>query len=213
MDKPSLILFAKVPIAGKVKTRLQSHLSPQQCAEVAKILLEESLKKATQAWRGQVILSVAQVGDDDLSHPFIQQLQAKYDCKLTVQPDGDLGQRMAETFALMDSPCVIMGCDVPHLDSAILNKAYQSLQQGESIIGPSEDGGYYLIGLQECRRSLFEGIKWGGETVFSETLRRAKKDQLNIELLEQTYDIDQWHDLLRAAKQIPGLAEFANNHL
>jgi len=84
-----LLLFAKAPIAGKVKTRLQSHCSPEQAATIAEILLEESIVKATQAWPGEVFISVGL----DIDHAFLQKMARQYPIKLTMQCDGDLGDR------------------------------------------------------------------------------------------------------------------------
>jgi len=105
-----------------------------------------------------------------------------------------------------NSPALILGCDVPHLDGEILSQAYDLLEQGQSVIGPSADGGYYAIGLQKPNVELFSNVAWGGEQVLAQTLDKAKQAKIEFDLLPQTHDIDEWQDLIKAANKVPKLA-------
>ena len=102
-DDIPLFIFAKVPIAGKVKTRLQSQCSAHQAAEIAKILLEESIRTVTKHWPGLVYLSVWL----DSGHAFIQSMSNKYSIGVVEQSEGDLGQKMHRTFEHYGYPCLL----------------------------------------------------------------------------------------------------------
>ena len=197
-----LMLFAKAPIAGKVKTRLQSHCSAEHAAKIAKVLLEESLIQATKYWPGKVILSVAL----DSEHPFLLSMCEKYSLELVVQCAGDLGQKMSATFDEFGYPAAIMGCDAPHIKAQDLQRAHQLLSAGQNVLGPSEDGGYYFIGLTSAQPVLFSGVEWGTSTVLETTLAHARKARVEFEMLSPLNDVDEWQDVQAVAKQLPNLA-------
>lgn len=204
MAEIPLILFAKAPIVGRVKTRLQSHCSPEQATEIAKILLEQTILKTSRAWPGEVLLSVWL----DHDHEFIQLMQARYSLKLVHQCEGDLGAKMAAAFDRFGYPAVVMGCDVPHIPDYCLAQAHQQLANGNDVIGPSDDGGYYLLGLQASQAALFHNMQWGVSSVLDQTLQTADQLELNFSMLEELNDIDEWSDLQKAAPQIPTLMRF-----
>lgn len=199
-----LLLFAKAPIPGKVKTRLQSHCSAEQAAEIACILMEESVRKATKHWPGPVYLSVWL----DHDHPFFRKLLSEYKIKMARQCDGDLGAKMQQALHEFGYPAAVMGCDAPHVSAATLKAAYQHLCKGESVIGPSEDGGYYLLGLTQQADDLFIEKDWGQATVFEQTRNSALKSNLVLTELATINDVDEWADLLQVMPLIPELADY-----
>lgn len=201
-DTLPLLLFAKAPIAGRVKTRLQSHCSAEKAAEIAQVLLEESIIQATLHWPGQVYLSVAL----DAEHAFLQKMVAQYSLKLIMQCDGDLGEKMQGGFSDFGYPAAIMGCDAPHILADDLVRAHDLLLSGQAVLGPSEDGGYYFIGLPQAEAALFKGINWGTSGVLESTLIQANKNSVKFIMLEPLNDVDEWDDLLAAAKILPRLA-------
>jgi len=173
-----LLLFAKAPIAGKVKTRLQSNCSAEQAAEIAKVLLEESIIKATGFWPGTVYLSVAL----DIDHVFLQEMLKKYSIELVSQAEGDLGAKMHHALESFGYPAAVMGCDAPHILGEDLKRAYSVLAEGKPVLGPSEDGGYYFLGLEKSQIKLFSKIEWGTSSVLKTTLKVAKEHNVNFEL-------------------------------
>ena len=199
-DMP-LLLFAKAPVAGKVKTRLMSHCSAEQAAEIAKLLMEASIKRACDAWPGQVYLSVWL----DLEHAFFIQMRNQYPIKIMSQCDGDLGEKMRHSLHHVGYPAAVMGCDAPHVLASTLQQAYETLRSGESVIGPSDDGGYYLLGLCGDADALFIDKLWGGNLVLKKTLASADLIDLNLKFLPQLNDVDEWGDLISAAQQVPSL--------
>ena len=204
MREIPLFLYAKAPIAGKVKTRLHSHCTPQQAAQIAQILLEESIKQASQYWQGEVILSVGL----DSQHPFLTTMCARYSIEMVAQCSGDLGEKMQHTFTQAGYPAAIMGCDAPHTSATTLQTAYQLLQESQSFIAPSVDGGYYLIGLAQAAPSLFNGPQWSSNTVRQTTLENAQQIALPLQQLAPLNDVDQWQDVLSVATLLPSLQDY-----
>lgn len=106
-------------------------------------------------------------------------------------------------FTAAGGPAAVMGCDVPHCPPEQLKKAYDLLSQGENVIGPCVDGGYYLIGLQVCQPALFSRIRWGRPDVLESTLQRAADHDTGFSTLIRLRDIDDYGDLRSAMEQLP----------
>lgn len=199
-----LILFAKAPIAGKVKTRLGSHCSDQQAADIAERLMQASIQRACEAWPGKVYLSVWL----DHEHPFFTKMLREYPIQILHQCDGDLGEKMRDALESQGYPAAVMGCDAPHVSLDSLQRAYRELAQGRSVIGPALDGGYYLLGLAERADRLFRNKTWGQNEVFAQTLLSARHLELELYQLSALNDIDEWPDLLEALKDLPTLRAY-----
>ena len=202
-----LILFAKAPVAGRVKTRLMTHCSATQAAEIAKILISATLRNARRYWPGRVILSVW----PDLRHPFIRHSVADRPAELVVQPHGNLGEKMHRSMQQYGYPAAILGCDAPHVSPAALQATWEHLQSGTPVIGPSHDGGYYLIGLAGDAPAIFDDIEWGTERVLAQTMQRADTVGLKFARLPELHDIDTWDDVLAAASELPELELYLQN--
>jgi rSAM/selenodomain-associated transferase 2/rSAM/selenodomain-associated transferase 1 len=120
------------------------------------------------------------------------------------QRGSDLGERMARAFADLfargHARVVLVGADLPTLPSGAIRRAHALLRRGaDLVLGPSEDGGYYLIGLQAPHPALFDGVEWGTPRVFEQTLARARALRLDVSLLSRWYDVDDPDSLRRAA--------------
>ncbi len=199
MKSPDLIIFAKQPVAGRVKTRLQSGYSAAQVAEIATFLIESTVQLATANWPSEVYLYVA----PDPDHPLFRRLAAEFHVHLATQADGDLGQRMSQALRegiARSGAAGILGCDVPHCPWQIVEQAHEHLANGRNVLGPTGDGGYYLIGLQQPQPALFEDIEWGGSRVAEMTLARAQAAGLIFEMLPRLEDIDTVDTLWTAAR-------------
>jgi len=203
-DSLPLILFAKAPIVGKVKTRLIPDCSAEQAAEIAKLLMEESIRRACESWPGSVYLSVWL----DLEHAFFKQMLRQYPIQIVQQCAGDLGEKMRNALATVGYPAAVMGCDAPHTLASTLQRAHDLLLNGQSVIGPSEDGGYYFLGLAIDADALFIDKPWGENQVLNKTLASAESIALTLTLLPELNDVDEWSDLLSAAKQVPSLQSY-----
>lgn len=201
-----LILFAKAPVEGKVKTRLTPRLTAKQATQVAEVLLEETIKLARQSWGGDIVLAVWPT----LDHPFIQYLSVEYKIECILQGAGDLGAKMHKGMQKMGYPSVVMGCDVPHCEPEVLSQVFQALQESKNVIGLTNDGGYYLLGLQRSCSAIFQSITWGSDSVSRQTLEVAQQERLAFHQLTQLNDIDEYEDLVAASSQVPALAQLLN---
>jgi rSAM/selenodomain-associated transferase 1 len=207
MRQPELILFAKQPLPGEVKTRLLPDYSPERAAEIAAFLIRATVELAASSWPGDVALHVW----PDVDHPLFQELAREFHIRLAPQAGGDVGARMLSALRAgveRHGCAAVMGCDVPHCGWDVLDLANDLLARGKNVLGPTEDGGYYFIGLQEARPELFENMPWGGNQVLPMTLARAEAAGMEFDLLAQLRDIDTARDLWLIAQKFEPLKKF-----
>ncbi|MCR4348215.1 MAG: TIGR04282 family arsenosugar biosynthesis glycosyltransferase [Sulfuricaulis sp.] len=207
MKQPTLIIFARQPVPGETKTRLQPDYSPEKSAEIAAFMIRATVELAVSAWPGDVML-YAWPG---VAHPLFQDIANEFKIGLAPQVEGDLGAKMLDALRAVMKPrgsAAIMGCDVPQCGWDVLDQANDWLARGKSVLGPTEDGGYYFIGLQEARPELFADIPWGSGRVLEMTLSRADKLGLEFELLPKLRDIDTANDLWFIAQKYEPLRRF-----
>jgi len=201
-----LILFAKTPVPGEVKTRMIPALGEQGAAELASALIEESVRRSIEHWPGRVLLQAW----PDPGHEVFAGIRRRHGVAATQQSGGNLGAKMLA--ALDDArgrgaAAAVMGCDVPHCPAETYRTAHAFLVQGRSIIGPSVDGGYYLIGLNPPQPKCFQRIAWGGSRVFDTTLKRAASAGIDLIVLQQLNDIDTMDDLEALRETHPDLVD------
>ena len=191
-NKSALLIFAKSPEPGKVKTRLIPDIGVDAATNLYMELLKRTLSTSDSA-----IFSEKQLWlSGDKEHVFFNNVNS---FKFMYQVGDDLGERMFNAFeyALTEHDyAILIGCDCPGLTNQDLRLARDMLEADKDIVlGPAEDGGYYLIGLKHNNINLFSNIEWGSDKVFSKTLSIAKRLSLNIGLLTKRNDIDRFSDL------------------
>lgn len=204
---PELILFAKQPIAGEVKTRLQPQYTPEQAADIAQYFIEASVVNAVNHWAGPVSIYTS----PDISHPIFRSLAEQYGLKLYSQKGNGLGLRMhaaIEDGIKRHGAAAVMGCDLPHCPQSIFENAFGLMSNKHVVLGPTRDGGYYFVGMAESCVELFTDITWGTDKVLADTLSRAASLEIDIVLLPTLQDIDTATDMLEVARVFPGLAQF-----
>lgn len=185
-----LALLAKAPIAGQVKTRLAASLGESEALKCYELLLQGTLERmATVAGVERKLFAAL-----DAEDPQLQAWAQQYDFQVLPQCQGDLGARMraiAEQELQRYSFVLLIGADCPDLDGAYVNQAIEALKSGcEVVLGPSEDGGYVLMGLTRMHRSLFENIPWSTDRVLSTTLDRLADLGVAYHCLETLWDLD-----------------------
>lgn len=193
-----IVLFAKYPIAGQVKTRLIPALGADKAAQLAARLLQHTLTQAIDSG-----YPVELCGSPAAEHPCWQSLKLPAAVQHTSQCDGDLGARMAQAaqrvLATTQRNVILIGTDCPSLDAATLQhaaeKLEQQLAQHDAVIIPASDGGYVLLGLRRFDQSLFEGITWSSATVCADTLQRLQDLGWSVCILPTLHDIDEPEDL------------------
>jgi rSAM/selenodomain-associated transferase 1 len=190
MSQPLLLLFLREPVLGTVKTRLAATLGEAQALSIYERLLHHTLrtcadiKVAKQAWYAEPPqMHVAQ------AFGFAQH----------VQLGEDLGARMqhafAKGFATGHAPIVIIGSDLPGLSVALLQEAFAALRTHDAVIGPSVDGGYYLLGLNSPCADVFQHKRWSTNSVFADTSSDLLMHGRSCYLLPELRDIDTEEDL------------------
>jgi len=183
-----ICVFAKLPVAGQVKTRLIPQLGSDGAADLALALLEDTWTSLAALPWARPILAFTEA-DPPTSLP---------GAEVWGQGDGDLGARLARMFlrALQDHPCAIaVGSDSPGLPTRIWAEARDALAQSDAVLGPSADGGFYLLGLHRCPADLFSEIPWSVPTTCAVTLQRLKAAGFTVHLLETWFDVDTAADL------------------
>ena len=196
-----LILFTRFPEPGTTKTRLIPTLGPQGAADLQRKITELMIQQARQLCSDQQIdIFVYYEGGTALQ---MEQWLGK-DLHYTQQQGKDIGQRMYNAF--MDGytdgaeHIVLIGCDIPTIDADLLTQAFSSLTSHTAVIGPSTDGGYYLIGMHQLAlpwllSSLFTDITWSTSKVYQQTIAALQKHQVSFTSLPQLRDIDRPDDL------------------
>lgn len=195
MNKKAYILFTRVPIPNKVKTRLQSLLSGEEACQVQKRLLQDQISKFSSLNREGIDLFVAYSDEGDPSELLIA-LPGVF--QTFGQKGMTIGERMNHAmrtvYAKGYEKVVLTGSDIPNLSSEIICSAFDRMQ--EVVFGPSPDGGYYLVGAQKSidLTPIFEAdIAWGKKDVLKETLKLLR--EVDVALLSPLKDIDYPTDL------------------
>ncbi|MEJ2093487.1 MAG: TIGR04282 family arsenosugar biosynthesis glycosyltransferase [Syntrophobacterales bacterium] len=194
--RPVLIIFAKEPRPGQVKTRLCPPLSPQAAARLYGQFLEDVLEEMA----GLPQLPVAVAYAPEAARPFFQNLVAP-DAPLVAQAGEDLGERLRQAFAWGfaqgAASVLIRNSDSPDLPGSLVLEAKEFLAGGRAqvVLGPCPDGGYYLVGLKTPQPRLFQDINWSSSSVLADTLAQAGRLGLKVHLLPSWLDIDTIADL------------------
>ena len=189
MTKNLIIVFVRNPELGKVKTRLSKTIGDTDALKLYTILLEHTESVLDKVSSDKVVYYSEKIQSNDLWD------DTRYQKKL--QNGADLGMRMQNAFemAFKDSyeKVVIVGSDLFDLNPTHIKNAFTALENHEVVLGPSLDGGYYLLGMKKTHPALFKNKQWGTETVLESTLKNL--NQQNVKLLEALNDIDTFEDL------------------
>lgn len=192
-----LIVFARLPADGKNKTRLIPALGASGATEVYRQLVTYTLEQVEKL-RASCGCQVTIYFTGGSS----QQMQTclGHSWNYLPQSDGDLGNKMVsaieESLQRGGKKVVVIGTDAPLLQATHLRKAFDALETSDVVIGPADDGGYYLIGMKYPHRFLFSEVEWSTDKVFEQTLRKLKENQLRFHQLEPLADVDYPEDLL-----------------
>jgi len=189
-----LLLFTKAPESGSVKTRLAAFLGADAAAGLYEDLLHDCLEMSVSA----DLCPVEIYCSPSTGHDFFQYCRERYRTRLQQQMQGDLGQRMSRAIrsALQRAEHVVLiGADCPALTADDLDSAFYALQQGTDVVlGPAEDGGYYLIGMSNHHAGLFENIPWSTHKVLAATKTLIREQGLSWHSLPVHRDVDTAED-------------------
>lgn len=194
MSRDTLIVFLKRPRAGEVKTRLATAVGAATAAAFYRVLADEEIRRTTPVsgeYERLFLFSPSQAAAEIAAW-----LPGE---TLLPQRGADLGARMAQAFADAFARgarhVAIVGTDVPWLSRESVLEALAALDRSDLVLGPSNDGGYYLLATSRPRPELFEGIDWGSASVLAATLHKAEALDLRVRQLASLPDIDTLEDV------------------
>ncbi len=190
----TLIIFVKYPEPGKVKTRLAADIGKEKAAKIYKGMAETVISNVL---RSEDYRSVIFFDPPERKSDFERWLGNSH--MLLPQEGQSLGERMVKAFDKVFSfgaeRAVIIGTDCVEISNELVSQGFSALKNADIVIGPAEDGGYYLLGLKRPIREIFNKINWGTNLVLNQTLKKARKEGLKFQLLKTLKDIDTVKDL------------------
>ncbi len=197
---PLLVLFAKAPVMGRVKTRLARDIGPVEAMRFCRASIGLVLRRVGGDRRWRVVLATAP--DREAFSAFA----CWRGVPRTGQGAGDLGARMGRFLKGRGGPVVILGADAPDVTRQDAAHAFQALRRSDAVFGPAEDGGYWLIGLRRRRSAprLFEGVRWSTENALADT-RATLPPDFRVAQLRTLSDVDDGADWrrMRADRRAP----------
>ena len=193
-----LLVIAKEPIPGRVKTRLCPPCTPEEAAAVARGALADTLAAVAGASAGRRVLMLDGSPGDWVPTGFEVVPQAK----------GGLDRRLAHAFSVVDGPAFLVGMDTPQIGAATIDSATERLlsEGTEAVLGLAPDGGYWSIGLMNPDPAVFVGVPMSRDDTGHLQLERLRELGLRTALIQEVRDVDHWSDALRVAAQAPDTA-------
>jgi uncharacterized protein len=193
--RPTLIVFAREPIPHHSKTRLIPAIGANSAATLTDAFLRDALRKARSVRPSKLVLAADAPGGAKRSEYF-RSLARELGAELVDQGEGTLGARMRRALASdAASGAVLIGTDTPSLPMRLLKRNVDLLRDAPVVLGPSLDGGYYLIGVRGAIPDIFRGIRWGSSRVLAQTVARLRRLRVEYRLGPTWYDVDRKDDL------------------
>ncbi|MGB7292958.1 MAG: TIGR04282 family arsenosugar biosynthesis glycosyltransferase [Thermodesulfobacteriota bacterium] len=190
-----LLIFVKYPESGKVKTRLAKNIGSESAALLYRKMAESIIYDLSKLadYRKIIFFDPPERRNDVMRW-------LKFNGLSFIAQEGDsLGEKMSNAFShafsLGADKAVVIGTDCPQITTQTIVKAFEKLETSEVVIGPSYDGGYYLLGLKSLIPEVFHGIDWSTNIVFDQTMKRLRHNGINSECLEMLRDVDTVEDL------------------
>ncbi len=200
VEKNLLLIFAKNPVIGKVKTRIAKHLGKKKALDIYNFLLDHLVEITTPVDVVKQVYYSEEIQKNDIWD------NSKYAKRS--QEGIDLGERMCNAikngFNEGFGNIILIGSDIYDLNKDIIENAFQELENHDYVLGPAQDGGYYLIGMKSLNSEVFKNKKWGTSNVLKDTLNDLKGKDLKI--LETLNDVDVFDDI----KDHPAFQKFIN---
>ncbi len=194
MNGGRVIVFLKAPRPGQVKTRLAADLDGEAAAGIYRMLVGRTLGRV----EGLGDVELRYTPDDAEAEVEVEGWRRQAGWRLRPQGAGDLGERLgralAEAFGEGAGRVVVVGTDCPWLEASDVGDAFAALGRSDVVMGPAEDGGYWLLGMDRARPELLRGIPWSTPGVYEATLQRAREAGLRVAELRRLRDVDTLED-------------------
>lgn len=199
--KRAIIIMAKVPISGNVKTRLQDALTPEKCAELAAAFLKDTFNKAKSVCENTIIAFFPPSEKNKL-------VEILSDETFFIEQTGEnLGERMFNAFEFAFSQktdsVVMIGTDSPTFPADFIEQAFEFLElETDAVLGKTEDGGFYLIGLRVLPTEIFENVHWSSAETFEQVYQNIMRLNLHLREVPSWYDVDKKQDFECLKKEL-----------
>jgi len=194
MNDNALIIIAKYPGEGNVKTRLKGLIPDEKRVEIYVSMLENTLRKLKLVPGADTFIAYAPESGKDYF--------ARFGAGLILLPEGDLGIRMLHAFRELFKAgyrrAALVGADIPDLSPAIIQQAFELLSSSDIVYGPARDGGYYLVGMRKLVKEIFEGVPWSSDQTLNRSIEKAAQFGYRVALTEPLSDVDTIEDARRA---------------
>ena len=189
MSKNLLLIFTRNPELGKAKTRLAKSVGNETALEIYKFLLNKTKEITQKLTCDKAVYYSVKIRENDIWDSTVYQKKQ--------QEGDDLGIRMQHafqnSFEIGYEKVMIIGSDLYDLTPNHINDAFSKLNTNDVVIGPAEDGGYYLLGMKTLQPNIFQNKEWGTSTVRKDTLKDLQK--VNVHLLDELNDVDVVEDI------------------
>lgn len=199
MTRTSINIFAKFPIIGTVKTRMNPPLSWKHCLELHQALIQNTLHQIQPLIGPSIDISVCMTGKLQQAVDYAIDLKFPETISIDVQTGMNLGERLENTLRIRVennySKVIFIGTDCPSLESKNIEEAIAILQHQDVVIGPALDGGYYLLGFSSYLPCIFEGIDWGTPKVYRQTIVLLEEHLIQWAQLVPKSDLDTFENL------------------
>jgi uncharacterized protein len=196
----TLVIMAKAPKPGMVKTRLMERLPPSAVTALYRCLLEDTLALAKSLTRVEVAMMCPESDQDELAQLFGDAVQ------VVAQKGEGLAAGLTSVFqhftAAERRQVIAFNSDSPHLAPSVLSGAFEILATHDVVVGPTHDGGYYLVGAKAAHPALFESDRMGTRSALDRLLTRTKVLELSTGFTDPFYDIDVANDLMLLAREL-----------
>ncbi|SRR6266700_989929 len=195
MQETIICIFAKPPQPDRVKTRLIPAFGAERAAELAEAFLHDTVALVrTLPWAECIIAAT-------------ERFERSYFCpeEVWLQSEGDLGERLEKILRLAlkrRSTVLAIGADSPGLPAALLEDARKALHSADAVLGPAADGGFYLIGLNDCPVGVLGGIQWSQSSTLADTAARLEQYGMKTARIDEWFDVDTPENLERLRRQL-----------
>lgn len=214
---PALIVFAKTPQPGKVKTRLAQRLGDELAVEAYRCFVADMVERLAHLPATRLIVYQAPAVSDREGERARLEALLPWASEFAWQQGADLGERMGraigETLAQGAAKVVIVGADHPTMPSEAIAEALAALDAHDVVFGPATDGGCYLVGARRPCEQAFAGVEWGTSRVLAQCLERAEAAGLSVALLAEHRDVDDVADLRLLRHDLLAMGEQAAHAL
>ncbi len=198
----TLIVFCREPLAGRTKTRLIPRLGAAHAAELAGAFILDALTKCRALAPARIVIAGCAPGGAKNGR-FLRRAARRFGAELIDQGGGSLGARMARAFEpYRAGGAILFGTDTPSLPPQLLARSVALLGRAPVVLGPSLDGGYYLVGVRGPQPEIFRAIAWGRSNVLRETLSRLRRGGTRYALGPAWYDVDRFSDVVLLAAHL-----------